>query len=398
MAFEKASPRRRGRAIAGVALLFVACLAATEFYLATEAGSGGRETVFLGEKPAGGARHVRLREWQPRTTYLAPPPEIRRRNPGPTGARVADFYRLETDDEGYIRPVGTGGDGGLTLAFLGGSTTECLYVLPEGRLHAVAGATLAAALERPVAALNGAKSGNNALHSLHLLTGKMLSRRPDAVIVMHNINDLAALARLGTYWNGDGSLSPLIAEKTGAGAAFKALRDALIPHTYRAFKRLTRSPAREAEPAPPTAAQAPLGLQAGELHRWAHDFERALRQLVRVAQSWDSRAVLVTQVVAHGDAWGGRAGQGDYLAPGRLARQGFTPESFRAAHDRFNEIIRRVAAEEEAYLVDLAAGEGWDASLVYDRLHFTDAGARRAGRAIAEALIPAFHARPPDNE
>ncbi|MEQ8166275.1 MAG: SGNH/GDSL hydrolase family protein, partial [Alphaproteobacteria bacterium] len=66
--------------------------------------------------------------------------------------------------------------------------------------------------------------------------------------------------------------------------------------------------------------------------------------------------------------------------------------------DRFNEIIRRVAAEEEAYLVDLAAGEGWDASLVYDRLHFTDAGARRAGRAIAEALIPAFHARPPDNE
>ena len=54
-----------------------------------------------------------------------------------------------------------------------------------------------------VRGINAAKAGNNSMHSLLLLIGKVIPRRPDYVVLMHNVNDLAQLRRHGGYWNAD---------------------------------------------------------------------------------------------------------------------------------------------------------------------------------------------------
>jgi lysophospholipase L1-like esterase len=208
--------------------------------------------------------------------------------------------------------------------------------------------------------------------------------RPDFVVVMENVNDRGILGRYGTYWNDDKSQSVVTAPRASVEDGLRQIRDALIPRTYRALKRLMDS-ARAEFDAPP-APRSRLS---------ADEYKRALRTLVRVAKTWDIRPVLLTQVMLSEEQGGRGTGRADdYLAAERLSAAGVDPAAQERDHARFNDVVRRVAAEEGALLIDLAADPGWRAEHFYDRLHFTDSGSIRAADIVASRLLAILEEEP----
>lgn len=384
------------------------------------------ETLPLGIRASDPPRAIMLREWQPGVTYLAAPPLIRRRNPG---GPVHDVYELRIDANGFIEPSAVHDTPDKTVVFLGGSTTEALYVTPEQRFPVLVGRALDEKTGYRVNTLNGGRSGNDLAHVLHLLTGKVLPLRPDIVVVMENINDRGIAQRFTTYWNADTSQGVIVAPERSVGSAFRALRDSLVPRTYRLFKRAGQAIGRSVDEGfarlgdgaahaagPEDAPGVRAGDGAGDGAGGAADrveatpapepavtvssdqYERMLRTIVRAAKAWDVAPVLMTQVLLSADvALAGTGGADDYLAPARLAATGLNDVSLVTDQDRFNDVVRRVASEEGAALVDLAADAGWTSDHFYDRIHFTDAGSARAAALIAAALEPLIgHAPSPE--
>ena len=97
----------------------------------------------------------------------------------------------------------------LTIAFLGGSTTECIYVDEDNRFPYLAGRLLERQTHLKVNSYNAGRSGNNTLHCLNILLNKVVNLKPDIVVLMENINDLAILMYEKTYWNTNPSRSPI---------------------------------------------------------------------------------------------------------------------------------------------------------------------------------------------
>ena len=342
------------------------------------------------------SRYLQFREWQPGMHFRAAPPQIRRDNPG---GKVLDVYAIDTDADGYIMPSRVHDKAALTIVFVGGSTTECMYVTPEQRFPYLVGRMLEQRLGIPVNSFNGGRSGNNTMHVNALLLGKVVPMHPDYVVFMTDINDLAVLSRFGTYWNNDGDFALLRRERTGVEWGVRLIRDSLVPATYRAYRTallqiqsmLGRGPA-VAPPGKP--AVSPAVADHAQWEHWGAAYGSAVQEFVDTARAWQIRPVLMTEVLLPPGGWRqpGEAGGGDYLAADKLERSGFSSSTFNDVHEYFNGIVRGVAQRSNIGLVDLMAAGPWTSNEAYDGLHFTDAGSERAARIIADALEARYKA------
>jgi lysophospholipase L1-like esterase len=110
-------------------------------------------------------------------------------------------YQINIDKDGFIE---TGNQVELspdiTILFLGGSTTETLYVPEKDRFPSVVERILRSKLIQTINVYNGGVSGNNSMHSLLALLAKGIPLEPNYAVLMHNINDFALLSKTESYW------------------------------------------------------------------------------------------------------------------------------------------------------------------------------------------------------
>ena len=331
----------------------------------------------------GPARYLVVREWRRNTDYQFVPSAARKRYPD---GGLQESYRLATDKEGFIEPARRHTQPDLSVVFLGGSTTECMYVAPENRFAHLAATKLEQSLGLKVNGLNAALSGNNSMHSLLLLLGKVVPLRPDFVVLMHGVNDIAALTSNGTYWIKEGSLRLIEQEKISVGDAGKVLVKALIPYTTEQLQRgakaargLFRVRPAQAQPSAPASTGAP-----GRRAEMRRDFESSLRSFVRVATAWGITPVLMTQVYVEPTAATERSDA--FVDREQLAGGAPQPGNQPNLLDDFNAITREVARTEAVPLIDLARARTWRFGDVYDGMHFTDAGSKQVAEIVAAAL------------
>ena len=329
----------------------------------------------------GPARYLVMREWRRNTDYQFVPSAERRRHPD---GGLLESYPLSTDKDGFIAPARRHPQPDVSVVFLGGSTTECMYVAPENRFPHLAATKLEQALGLKVNGINAALSGNNSMHSLLLLLGKVVPLRPDFVVLMHGINDIGALTSNGTYWIKDSSLRLYEEEKISVGDAGKVLVKSLIPYTTEQLQRGAKA-VRELLRLRPAQAQtlAPAGApdRRAEIGR---DFDSSLRSFVRVATAWGITPVLMTQVFVEPTSAAERSSafvDREQLGGG-VPRPGGQPSLL----DDFNAITREVARSEGVPLIDLARAREWRFGDVYDAVHFTDEGSKQVAEIVAEAL------------
>lgn len=369
--------------------LIVGGLAVLEWSLTPR---NGRYAAFGAVSGPGPDRRLMLREWEPSTDYrFSPPPE---RKQYPQGG-LRELYELSTDAQGFIEPSVRHEKPDLNIVFMGGSTTECLYVAPENRFPYLASQKLESELGRKINGINAARAGNDSLHSLLLLVGKVLPLRPDYVVLMEATNDIGPLSH-GTYWQTTGSKRIIDVQKISVEQSIRILTTAIIPYTAdlvsRAWRRVK---GRHMEP---EGGEGGTGGPERSRQDMGRDFTNMLTSFVHVARTWGIKPVLMTQV--HIRSQSAVEKQSSFLTREQVNGAGVDPEAFASDQEYFNALIRDVAQSEKVMLIDLARAADWKFGDVYDSLHFTDQGSRKVAAIVAaafrEELASGWSQKPPE--
>ena len=339
-------------------------------------------------------RFVRLRENRPLYREVLKLPRPVKTNPGNQGYTEVE---LSIDENGYVAPSILHENPSLTLAFIGGSTTENRLVQPEKRFPFRVGRILEEKTALRINSLNAGKSGNHSLHSLDILLNKLLADPPEIVFMMHNINDYAVLLNEGTYWPHSGNRSVLVDLGESSWEGTEQLKYGLVevvdavgmgtfPHTYRALLQrsvdglgwrggfLERKTLRRGE------ARWEPGDRNTPIDEIVRRFDRNLRSFVVLSKAHDIAPVLMTQPNRVEGGSSGRVGA-------RLEALGSTRKHLAESLYLLNQRIRTVAHEEGTLLIDLAKSIPAAPDHFYDEFHLTNLGSEQVSRQIAEEIL-----------
>jgi lysophospholipase L1-like esterase len=336
--------------------------------------------------PLGIQRYIKLREFNPLYRNVLVPD---RQAMEMSDSLVQKPYVLRVDRQGFIMPSKVHAHPDLTLVFLGGSTTECVYVDEQDRFPYLAGRLIEQQTGLKVNSYNSGRSGNNTLHSLDVLLNKVVPLKPDIVIMMHNINDLAILMYDKTYWNHNPSRSPLIEKKPNFQTVgkdleetFHLVRDLTFPNLSREIKRLFSFAHKTRGDEFKEVRGKKISIDQELLVR---EFSLNLQTFINLCRARGITPVLMTQpsrLTDHPDPLIKK------LMHHLEVSQGITYGEFKGAFDRLNQTIREVGAKNRVLVIDLAQEIPPVKANICDVAHFNDRGSRLVAARIAADLTP----------
>lgn len=302
-----------------------------------------------------------------------------------TDGLTADDFRLRTDSHGFIMPTDRHRDPDLRVFFVGGSTTECLFVHEDHRFPIAAARRLEGRTGLKINAYNAGVGGNNSLHSINIVLNDVLPLEPDIIAFMHNINDLVILLYTGTYWNENASRSPIcqITLHVEPPPSFRRIVSEaarwIAPHAYGIVRQAVCPLAPEVDE---------WGGIRGQMRTWDRDricreFTANLRSFVALCRYREVVPVLMTQQNRF------TSGPDAYIAKSMQRMEtdfGIAYADYYDLYVMMNDLIRSVAAEEDVPLVDLDRSIPKSREFMYDSVHFNNQGSLLAAQVIAESL------------
>ena len=323
-------------------------------------------------------RHIRLRENAPNLDLKLTPSAIELS----LSENLEDkAYNFSTDDNGFLLPSFSHADSAknsdLTLAFIGGSTTECMYVDAEKRFPYLVGKSLSNNVnksQRKVNSINAGVSGNDSLNSINAYLNKVVPIKPDIAVLMHNINDLSTLLHEGSYWNNNDFRSPIIYEDKSLKAFFKTA----LPNSFELLHRVKSK-------------------LTGPVDEFAHDrgktktpdeqnmyrlFEANLEIFISISKSKNITPILMTQANRFTE-------KPDQVVISRfktLENLSINYQQFKKLFDGMNNSVRKVAAKHNVSLIDLAKEIPPSKEFIVDTVHFNAKGSELVAKLIAERL------------
>ncbi len=335
-------------------------------------------------------RYVRLRELAPLSFEVLHPPA--RIFDTEAGSKPRPVY-IRVDDQGFLMPSRVHAHPDLTLAFLGGSTTECRVVPEDSRFPYLVGRRLEEALMVKVNSYNAARSGNNSLHSINILLHKLMPLKPDIVVMMQNINDLVTLLYEQTYWNNNASRRVIVVMKptlTGqVRGFFQVLREDTVPHLYRAITELSQRLKGGKEPEVDEFKNVRGRQVVIDRDYLLREFRSNLQMFVDMCRDRQITPVLMTQP----NRLAGNLDPGTWKEVKVMEAQGIKFAQFEELHGLFNQAIREVGAANQVLVVDLAREIPAEPDYVYDPVHLTEKASKLAAEVISRELTPLAKAR-----
>ena len=303
-----------------------------------------------------------------------------------TDSLIKKNYSVSIDSKGFISNGNiVNEDSNLKILFLGGSTTETLYVDERSRFPSVVERILRVKLQTSVSTYNGGVSGNKSMHSLLILLGKGIPLNLDYAVLMHNINDMTLLSRTESYW-----ISPKTRELVKSPSKksnfslsidnfFKNIKDALFPNLYSYIKpRLIKKNKNEFD----TYARKPLSSKLK--NKIYQSWRASLKSYIDICRSWNIKPILMTQF--------NRINEQDVLFNSTFL-QAVAPNAdlnkkdFIEVYKTFNEITRDVATKEDVILIDLENLLPATDAYIFDSVHLNSNGSILVGEIISDYLI-----------
>jgi len=300
-------------------------------------------------------------------------------------------YEINIDKDGFIKTgnqVESNPD--IKILFLGGSTTETLYVPEMNRFPSVVERSLRSKLTQTINVFNGGVSGNNSMHSIFVLLAKGIPLEPNYVVLMHNINDFALLSKTESYWiaprsravlvkNNDGKFSTI--EDSSRNIFFNLIKTAknmLAPNLYtylrpRLFADITLH-RDEFEGFTKNYIDLDLDLMESR-------FRSSITSFVKISRAWKIKPILMTQ--------GNRIDHNlEYFQKWvvRYQRGEMTAREFSDLYARMNQITREVAIQENVTLIDLDSQIPKTNEFLYDTIHLNQAGSILMGELVSKKL------------
>ncbi len=333
-------------------------------------------------------RYINLREILPGIDTVDVPPDRAVRD---SDGLVQKPYRVRTDARGFMLPCNRYEKPDLTLVCLGGSTVACIYVEEDRRFPYLVGNMLEQRTGKKITSLNSGVGGNNSLHSLDILLNKIIPLRPDAVVMMHNINDLVALIYDRTYWSKNPTRQPIVnfyfyKNLTGFKALATLARDLYIPNLHAATRILSKKifGRKVKDPEDEFAYIRGKKLTVDEA-AILDEFKMNLNTFISICRARRITPVLMTQFNRYRPnpdpkvlaAMQGFAGD-----------SGISVEKFMDLYAKFNQAIREVGEKNGVLVIDLAALIPQDQQYMYDVVHLNTRGSELAAKLISDKLQP----------
>ena len=338
-------------------------------------------------------RSIILREFNPGQSVSLTPPPVYLEG---TDSLQSKEYLLRIDENGFIETGNTKQntvtDENLSILFLGGSTTEVLYVEESNRFPSIVERELTARLNINVEVKNGGVSANNAMHSLLKLMAVGLEDKPDYAVLMHNINDASLLVKTGSYWIAPKSTALVQSnaeiwnrhnpENFNPLVLARDIKNILFPNLYAYFK-----PRLFPGLGPVIAVDEfeiirkdqelidPLKIKA--------EFRNTLISFVELCRIWNVEPVLMTQF--------NRINENEPLFElaykNDKSNKRMPMNKFIELYHDFNEIIRTVAKDRNVLFVDLAKRVPTSPKYIYDTVHLNDTGSIMVGNILVEEFV-----------
>ena len=283
--------------------------------------------------------------------------------------------RFRTNSVGLIEPVSISPNTKLTIAFLGGSTTECLAVNEDLRFPVLVGKILSKDLGYPITSYNFGRRSANTHHAINTLFNVIQFYEPNTCVLMNAYNDFGVLASHGTYqkWRVLGN-NYITAEHflnwlAARLAFFGLIRKIKVNYDTSAMLRI-----RE--------------------HRnlsnikWFQDFNKGifneriikyktnLKNFIDICRNHGVRPVLMTQLFNLNES--GRP---------TLAFRMF-PDDALNYMGLMNQALREVANNNQVQCIDLARSLMNKKEYLYDGLHLNNSGSQMVSKIIATSACP----------
>lgn len=272
------------------------------------------------------------------------------------------------DENGFVEPAKIHDKPDFEVVFLGGSTTVCNVIDEDLRFPHLAGRLLEKATNKKINAYNGGKSGNASNHSVLNLLAKVVPLQPDAVVLMHAINDLNFLMITGSYWTPHPHRG-MVQDKE-YNPIKKLLIENELGHTFLPSLRTAFDEYKGK----------PVDL---DIQRIAADYRKMLELFVFICRQHDITPVLMTQanrITAEPDEFM------QHVAKKIKAEYSIEYPDYYQAYSTINDTTRQVAREQKALLIDLAQEIEPTEDNMYDSVHLTTQGSKHAAKHISERL------------
>ena len=306
---------------------------------------------------------------------------------------IAQEYPFRVDNNGFILPHNSHENPDHEIVFLGGSSTECMYVTENNRFPYLAGQLIEEKTNKLVNSYNSGASGNNMVHSMDILLNKIIPMKPDIVVIMETVNDYTILAYDHTYWPEGTTRSELITindyfpkvKKETFFWHFKGLFKTIFPNIYyRIFliKEKVLHPLQQKEPYDEWAGRRHM-IKDRDFEFMKKEYKWILELTVRASKTHNITPVLITQANRFKDI------PDDFILKNLepMLNGGISYATFKEEYDTFNEIIREVAKIYEIPLIDLAILVPQEREYMYDTVHYNDVGSKFVANIISERLI-----------
>tara|TARA_B100000900_G_C20553628_1_gene705812 strand:+ start:197 stop:1300 length:1104 start_codon:yes stop_codon:yes gene_type:complete len=346
-----------------VTVISIKCADLLLGYLAPESSFGISER--------GVERSLNVREINPHfNAVLWPSEEYKKR----TDSLESKGYVIRTDEFGFIEngnEINFSEKKSKSIIFLGGSTTEQLYISEKSRWSSVLERNLNKMdQENSYIIRNGGFSGNNSMHSNLNLIAKALPLSPDFVVLMHNVNDLGLLRLTGSYWQAPKKLS-LIEIHENESSIFLMLRqikDYLIPNSYNLLKN-TLSQSNNDD------YKEYRGSKIKGMKLIEDQFRRSLNTFIDVSLAWGTEPILMTQF--------NRINLEDELF-NKTSLSMINKEEYVETYFRLNDVIREVSVSRNVDLIDLANLIPSSSNYIYDTVHLNENGSKLAAEILTD--------------
>lgn len=272
---------------------------------------------------------------------------------------------FRTDKEGFILPNlmenNDLSNAHLTIAFLGGSTTECLIVDENSRFPVLVGGNLKSAIKRDTLVINAGCAGDTLQDSINSLFNKIINHKPDVVVIMHAINDAGLLLVKGNYkermiQEPDNSFRAIFRILTTKSNLFGFLRDRY------AQASINREVITNAKRIGNQGIKTPASQELTNQRDAILEFGIRLKVFIDICDDFGITPVLMTQPFMN--------------KPDRELNE-YEIRTFLSGMrflEPFNDEIRKICAQKGALLIDLEKQIPKVEKYFYDEVHFTDDG------------------------
>jgi hypothetical protein len=290
---------------------------------------------------------------------------------------------LTTDRNGFIiGPADTAWtDKSVDIIFLGGSTTECVFVDETLRFPYLVSRSMC---DGELRTLNAGFGGSSSFHSLMVLLSKGLPEKPKVAVLMHNANDLIHLTMTGSY-----HASPESRAVVSDIPVPKPLILQPLSQRMKSFLEFGGSII-----APNLTSRLTLPSYPDEMDEWdgyregqgRHDmsaiiraFEGSLSTFVHTCRSHGIVPVLMTQF--------SRLYRDDeFVRSIYPSENGIPYDEACDNYHRFNELVRNIAKRMDVSLIDLAIMVPPTSDYIYDGVHLSNKGSVLVADSVARYL------------